>query len=111
MFSVYTKWFLYCIVLTDTHRSIFLSNTDVPFLPYWADVEAGHERVCYLGHLRAQVDLFQVDRLRQEVVEQLAEQDAVSQSLSQVAHLKGKLYLLHVALFHVSTYGRASARG
>lgn len=38
--------------------------------------------VCYLGHLWAQVDLSQVDGLRQQVVEQLAEQHAISQSLS-----------------------------
>lgn len=44
--------------------------------------------VCYLGHLRAQVDFSQVDGLMQQVVEQLAEQDAISQSLSQVTHLE-----------------------
>lgn len=43
--------------------------------------------VCYLGHLWAQVDLSQVDGLRQQVVQQLAEQHAISQSLSQVTHL------------------------
>lgn len=43
--------------------------------------------MCYLGHLWAQVDLFQVDSLRQKVIEQLAEQHAISQSLSQVTHL------------------------
>lgn len=45
------------------------------------------ECVCYLRHLWPQVDLSEVDRLRQEVVEQLTEQDAVPQGLSQVAHL------------------------
>lgn len=43
--------------------------------------------VCYLGHLWPQVDLSQVDGLRQQVVEQLAEQHAISQSLCQVTHL------------------------
>lgn len=44
--------------------------------------------VCYLGHLWPQVDLFQVNGLRQQVVEQLAEQHTISQSLSQVTHLE-----------------------
>lgn len=46
-----------------------------------------YAHVCYLRHLWAQVDLSQVDGLWQQVVEQLAEQHAVSQSLGQVAHL------------------------
>lgn len=44
-------------------------------------------RLCYLGHLRAQVDLSQVDSLWQQVVEQLAEQHAISEGLSQVTNL------------------------
>lgn len=43
--------------------------------------------MCYLGHLWTQIDLSQVDGLRQQVVEQLAEQHTISQSLSQVTHL------------------------
>lgn len=42
---------------------------------------------CYLGHLRAQVDLSQVNGLWQQVVEQMAEQHAVSESLGQIANL------------------------
>lgn len=44
-------------------------------------------RMCYLGHLRAQVDLSQVDGLWQQVVEQLAQQHAISEGLSQVTNL------------------------
>lgn len=44
-------------------------------------------RTCYLGHLRTQVDLSQVDGLRQQVVEQLAEQHAISEGLGQVTDL------------------------
>lgn len=43
--------------------------------------------MCYLGHLRAQVDLSQVDGLWQQVVEQLAEQHAISEGLSQITDL------------------------
>lgn len=42
----------------------------------------------YLGHLRPQVDLLQVNRVRPEVVEQLAEQDSIAEGLSQVEHLR-----------------------
>ena len=42
----------------------------------------------YLGHLRPQVDLLQVDGVRAEVVEQLAEQDSIAEGLSQVEHLR-----------------------
>lgn len=42
----------------------------------------------YLGHLRPQVDLLQVDGVRPEVVEQLAEQDSIAEGLSQVEHLR-----------------------
>lgn len=44
-------------------------------------------RMCYLGHLRAQVDLSQVDGLWQQVVEQLTEQHAISEGLSQITNL------------------------
>lgn len=43
--------------------------------------------VGYLGHLWPQVDLSQVDSLRNQVIKQLAEQHSISQSLSQVTHL------------------------
>lgn len=42
----------------------------------------------YLGHLRPQVDLLQVDGVRPEVVEQLAEQDSIAEGLGQVEHLR-----------------------
>ena len=42
----------------------------------------------YLGHLRPQVDLLQVDGVRPEVVEQLAEQDSIAEGLGQVKHLR-----------------------
>lgn len=41
----------------------------------------------HLGHLRAQVDLLEVDGVAAQVVEELAEQDAVAQRLRQVEDL------------------------
>lgn len=54
---------------------------------HYGNGAGNHFYVCYLRHLWAQVDLSQVDGLWQQVVEQLAEQHAISQSLGQVAHL------------------------
>lgn len=45
-------------------------------------------RPAYLGHLRPQVDLLQVDGVRPEVVEQLTEQDSIAEGLRQVEHLR-----------------------
>lgn len=45
-------------------------------------------RLPYLGHLRPQVDLLQVDGVRPEIVEQLAEQDSIAEGLRQVEHLR-----------------------
>lgn len=54
--------------------------------------------VSYLGHLWAQVDLSQVDSLRQQVVKQLAEQHTISQSLSQVTHLSQHTHANNIRL-------------
>lgn len=42
----------------------------------------------YLGHLRPQVDLLQIDGVWPKVVEQLAEQDSIAEGLRQVEHLR-----------------------
>lgn len=42
----------------------------------------------YLGHLRPEVDLLQVDAVRPQVVQQLAQQHPVPQGLRQVEHLR-----------------------
>ena len=44
--------------------------------------------VCYLWHLRPEVDLLQIDGLGSQVVEQMAEEDSIPEGLGQVEYLR-----------------------
>lgn len=57
-------------------------------LPLPSSCSRTAQRLVYLWHLRPEVDLLQVDGVRFQVVEQLAQQHPVPQGLRQVEHLR-----------------------
>lgn len=66
----------------------YLSRDFCRFLRAHSSCSRTAQRLVYLWHLRPEVDLLQVDGVRSQVVEQLAQQHPVPQGLRQVEHLR-----------------------